>query len=106
MTMKRSLMLLRTIQRIMAVGLSLTYRLPTSDAEFGTEEQGRSHGDDLGAHRWSSGENRDVAFDAFDRQRSTYVRQTFGVGIDPGLALRVVEHRSKGHDELRRAIDL
>src|SRR5688572_19132949 len=96
MTMKRSLMLLRTTQRIIAVGLSLTYRLPTADTELGAEEQGGSHGDDLGADRRSGGENRDIAFDALDRQCRANVRQAFRVGIGPRLPIRVVEHRAEG----------
>ena len=99
-------MLFRTTRRIIAVGLSFTYRLPTTDAELGAEEQGGSHGHDLGSDRLvrrrESPYRPRCARSSAVREHRTGPRGW----CRPRQRHSRRRTRAEGNDELRRAVDL
>src|SRR5205807_9667087 len=77
-----------TIQRVIDVGLSgLSF-----SAVFGTEQLRRSDRHDRRARGRTVRQNDTVPINVVDRDGMSDEYQRRGVDVDPGLALRVVEH--------------
>src|SRR6266498_1521118 len=80
-----------TIQRIIGAG-----PLVSADAELGAEQLLGADGHDRGARAWTALEDRLVALDALDGDPLPHEGQRPDAGVDPGLAVLVVQHRAVG----------
>src|SRR2546428_12395531 len=83
-----------TIQRIIAVDLPG----PSFPSVLGAKQFSRADGHHRGAGGRTVQEHRPVAVDVVDADGVSDEDQRLRVGVDPRLALRVVEHRGGGND--------
>src|SRR2546422_7716702 len=96
-TRKRNLRLDPTIQRIIAVNLSG----PSFSSVFGTEQLRPANRHHHRARRRTVRQNDPVPVDVVDTDGVSHEHQGLWVDVDPGLPLRVIDHRGVGDDPPR-----